>query len=817
MAVKKTQIYSSLWASCDKLRGGMDASLYKDYILVLLFVKYVSDRYAGDPNALIEVPDGGSFADMINLIGDAEIGEKIDLIITKLAEANDLQGVIDVASFNDPDKFGSGATMSATLSDLIRIFDRKEMNFTKNSAEGDDILGDAYEYLMRKFATESGKSKGQFYTPAEVSRIMAKVIGIGNAKSAAQTIYDPACGSGSLLLKAHDEAPYDLTIYGQEKDVATRALAKMNMVLHNCPTAEVWRENTLVSPHFVQNDGSLKTFDYVVANPPFSDKAWTTGLKPNEDKFKRFSLGIPPKMNGDYAYLLHVIASLKSTGKGAVILPHGVLFRGNAEGAIRQNLITRGYIKGIIGLPSNLFYGTGIPACIIVLDKEGAHTRNGIFMIDASKGYIQDGSKNRLREQDIHKIVDAFSNCVEIDKYSRMVPMEEIIRHWYNLNIPRYIDSSEPEDLHDIEAHLRGGIPQFDIDNLQAFWDVMPSLRNELFQDGDRPKYSTAKLTPDEVKPTIIGHVEFSNYSNLVLDVFNQWKSAHVEKLKNIAIGDKPKNLIKIISEDLLSRFAKVPLIENYDIYQVLMNYWSDIMQDDIYLISVDGWKVGGTVRELIKDKDGKFSEEADFIIGKGKNSRRYKAEIIPPNLVVTKYFQEQKLAIEDLESQAENLTQELEGLKEEHLVEDGLLWDAKTDKDDISPKSISGRLKEIKNDADFKNEIEILHKCEVLLKKQKELTSKANELKSKLDETTLNQYRNISIDELKSLIVDGKWFGKLEKDLIAKINKVSQDLTSRIKLLCERYEKPLPQIEKDVRDATAKVEAHLKRMGFQW
>ena len=302
------------------------------------------------------------------------------------------------------------------LTRLVGIFEG--LNFSRNRAEGDDLLGDAYEYLMRHFATESGKSKGQFYTPAEVSRVMAKVIGIGQAQSASQTIYDPTCGSGSLLLKVHDEARdhtgLDLTLYGQEMDNATKALAKMNMILHDCPTAEIWQDNSLSSPYFKAADGSLKTFDFAVANPPFSFKAWSNGFNPGDDLYKRFTYGVPPDKNGDYAFLLHILTSLKSTGKGAVILPHGVLFRGGAEASIRRKLVSRGYIKGIIGLPANLFYGTGIPACILVLDKEGAAARQGIFMIDASKAFLKDGNKNRLRAQDIHKIVDVFNRQVEI-------------------------------------------------------------------------------------------------------------------------------------------------------------------------------------------------------------------------------------------------------------------------------------------------------------------------------------------------------------------------------------------------------------------
>ena len=392
MPIKKSELYSSLWKSCDELRGGMDASQYKDYVLVLLFLKYVSDKYAGQPDALIEVPEGGSFQDMVALKGDKEIGDKINKIIAKLAEANDLKGVIDVADFNDADKLGRGKEMVDRLSNLVGIFESPGLDFRQNRAEGDDLLGDAYEYLMRHFATESGKSKGQFYTPAEVSRIIAKAIGISEAKSQDQTIYDPTCGSGSLLLKAADESKTGVTIYGQEMDNATAALAKMNMILHDNPTAEIWKDNTLSSPHFKKPDGNLKTFDFVVANPPFSTKAWSNGFDPANDEYKRFEDGIPPAKNGDYAFLLHILKSLKSTGKGAVILPHGVLFRGNVEGDIRRNVVRKGYIRGIIGLPANLFYGTGIPACIIVMDKEHAETRTGILTIDASKGFVKDGN-----------------------------------------------------------------------------------------------------------------------------------------------------------------------------------------------------------------------------------------------------------------------------------------------------------------------------------------------------------------------------------------------------------------------------------------
>ena len=452
MAIKKSDLYSSLWASCDELRGGMDASQYKDYVLFLLFIKYITDKYGNstDFTPPVTIPKGASFKDMLDLRGKSDIGDKINTqVIAPLVNANARLARSDFPDFNDSNKLGEGQAKVEKLTNLINIFARPQLDFSQNRAEHDDILGDAYEYLMRHFATESGKSKGQFYTPAEVSRIIAKAIGISpqNTK-ASTTAYDPTCGSGSLLLKVAAEAGKHITLEGQEKDVTTAGLARMNMILHDFPTANIVSGNTLAEPKFKEGE-QLRTYDYVVANPPFSDKTWTTGLTPSHDPFQRFAWGEPPTKQGDYAYLLHIIRSLKSAGKGACILPHGVLFRGGAEGTIRTQLVRSGILKGIIGLPANLFYGTGIPACIVVLDKENAAARKGVFMIDASKGFRKDGPKNRLREQDLHKIVDTFTRQADVPRYARMVPLTEIAdpKNDFNLNLPRYISDWGGERL----------------------------------------------------------------------------------------------------------------------------------------------------------------------------------------------------------------------------------------------------------------------------------------------------------------------------------------------------------------------------------
>jgi type I restriction enzyme M protein len=801
MAIKKSELYSSLWKSCDELRGGMDASQYKDYVLVLLFVKYVSDKYAGVPDALIEVPPGGSFADIVALKGKKDIGEGINKIIEQLAEANDLKGVIDVADFNDADKLGRGKEMQDRLTNLVAIFETPALNFSKNRADGDDILGDAYEYLMRNFATQSGKSKGQFYTPAEVSRVIAQVIGVKFAHSQEQTIYDPTCGSGSLLLKAADETEKGLTIYGQEMDNATRALARMNMILHGHDTAEIWQDNTLSSPYFKNDDGSLKTFDFAVANPPFSSKAWSNGLNPADDEFHRFDdYGIPPAKNGDYAFLLHLVKSLKDTGKGAIILPHGVLFRGNAEAEIRQNLLKTGIIKGIIGLPPNLFYGTGIPACIIVLDQANTENRSGIFMIDASKGFVKDGNKNRLREQDIHKIVDVFNKQLELPKYSRMVPLEEIAANDYNLNIPRYIDSQEAEDIQDIQAHLLGGIPKADVEALGDYWQVYPTLQQDLFAVTDTPGYLRLQIPGSEVKTVIFSHPEFISYGAEIQAVFQTWQEKHTPLLKAIQAGDEPKAIIYRLAEDLLQAFTGKKLIDKYDVYQHLMTYWMETMKDDVYILVEDGWKAE---LKAVTNKKG-------VITG-------YVCELIPQELMIQRYFQGEKAAIAGLETQKDEIVRQQEELQEEYGGEEGLLEEATGDNGKISKTSLNNRLKVIKNDRDFADELKVLKAYLKLIEQEAQVNKQINAANQALDDKVLEKYQQLSEDEIKTLVVGDKWMATLQNAINSEMERISQRLTQRIKELAERYDTPLPQLTNDVEVLTRRVEAHLHNMGLVW
>ena len=787
MAIKKSDLYSKLWQSCDELRGGMDASQYKDYVLVLLFVKYVTDKYYDKPHSLLVVPDGGSFHDMVKLKGNKDIGDEMNKIIRKLADANELVGVITVADFNNDDKLGRGKEKVDRLTNLISIFESDTLDMSKNSADGDDLLGDAYEYLMRNFATQSGKAKGQFYTPAEVSRVMAKVIGVGNSKSRGDTIYDPTCGSGSLLLKAADEAPFGLTIYGQEKDNATRALAKMNMILHGNEIADIRQGDTLSSPEFLEKDGRLQAFDYAVANPPFSTKSWRNGLNPENDVYGRFQgFGIPPAKNGDYAFLLHFIHSLKShRGKGAIILPHGVLFRGNVEAEIRRNIVNRGFIKGIIGLPPNLFYGTGIPASIIVIDKEDADKRNGIFMIDASRGFKKDGNKNRLRERDIHKIVDVFKGRLDIPKYSCFVNIKEIVENDYNLNIPRYIDTHEKEDIQDIGAHLMGGIPNQDIDDLEKYWSVYPNLKNQLFSPDSKNGYSKLKVKTEAIKTTIFPHPDFITYSKETEEKINSWKNKYIPILKSIGPTTKPKELICQISEDLLDTFSDSKLIDKYDVYQHLMDYWLETMRDDVYMISENGWVAN--------------------------------QELIPDNLIINRYFNPEKQAIEELEVQRDEVTGLKEEFEEEHSGEDGVLEEIKNDRGNITKTSLNKRIREIKDDKDAIDELKILEKYLGLMDRESDVKRKIRDAEKKLQKKLQAKYKELAKEEVQDILVNDKWLASITDEINTEMDRISHRLTTRIKELSERYEQTLPEIEAEVEELSKKVESHLQRMGFAW
>ncbi|MCQ2839179.1 type I restriction-modification system subunit M [Helicobacter pylori] len=812
MAIKKSELYSSLWAGADSLRGGMDASEYKNYVLNLLFLKYISDKAKNNNFSEIEVPQGCFYEDILALEGDKEIGDKLNKIIAKIAERNDLKGVIDSVDFNDNTKLGEGKAMVDTLSNLVKIF--ADLSLGAHGALDDDLLGDAYEYLMRHFASESGKSKGQFYTPSEVSLLLSLLLGIDENTRQDKSIYDPTCGSGSLLLKASSLAGKNgLTIYGQEKDISTTALCKMNMILHNSATADIAKggSSTLSNPLFIKN-GMLQTFDYVVANPPFSLKNWTDGLSIDpkskqviNDSFNRFEDGTPPEKNGDFAFLLHIIKSLKNTGKGAVILPHGVLFRGNAESIIRKNLLTKGYIKGVIGLAPNLFYGTSIPACVIVLDKENARARKGVFLIDASKDFKKDGNKNRLRDQDVQKMIDTFNAYKEIPYYSKMVSLEEISANDYNLNIARYI-TAKPESEKDLFALINSPsyLPKNEIKAYAPYFQVFKELKNTLFKKSDKEGYYALKTECENIKELIIQSSEYQTFHASVLSAFDRLDL--FETFNDLEPGFNPKTLIESVCSKVLKEFEKVGILDKYGVYQLFKDYYNEVLQDDWFLISFNGFISAKELRKLtpLKDKNKKanYLEEPDFVIQK----TYYKSDLIPKHLIKQRFFEKETKELEELENALNEKEALLDEFIEEHSNEEGLFDGLKINESVLK--------KELKNATDSEDKKILKTALELLEAKNKVLKMK-NKAHEELELKAFRQYKNLELGEIKDLIIKDKWLNSLKNALENKILKRINTFTSALNGIIQTYSNSLLELDKEVKESESKVLEHLKDLGL--
>lgn len=796
MALKKSQLYSTLWESCNTLRGSMDASQYKDYVLMVLFIKYLSDK--DSPDSDFTIPEGCRFSDFVALKGNVHIGEEINKKFERIKEENAwIIGDLTLPNFNDPTKLGEGRTMVDTLSKLIGVFENDALDFSKNRAADDDLLGDAYEYLMKNFAAESGKSKGQFYTPAEVSRIIAMVLEMGEFERASNTIYDPACGSGSLLLRALGETPrQNLSIYGQEKDATTASLAKLNMLLHGITTAEIKVGDTLNDPKF-KSSTHLKTFDIGVANPPFSMKNWL-GDAGESDIYNRWNPNLlPPEKNGDYAFLLHLIRSLKDDpgheGRCACILPHGVLFRGNAEYVIRRDLIERHLIKGIIGLPPNLFFGTGIPASIILIDKRGTKERKGVFFIDAKEGFMKDGAKNRLREQDIRRIVDTWRGQKEIPHYSRLATWDEIKRNDFNLNIPRYVEARDAGVKHNLDGHLRGGISDEEIAAFATEWQSFPEMKPRLFREL-RKGFSALKVSTADVAPLLEASDSAAKVRAGLADFFSKWAAfARSSIIQDLA--RKPKTTIELLGTAMLKDSGSVSaVIDPYDVYGTLMDYINETMRDDLYILNSDGWLAG---RETVVTKKTKTSKEWDGLL-------------IPKTLVSNRYFPNRveavKAAVEAAEAASAQFDQFIE--TETERGEDSDIMEADGDDWNVMPeKELKKKLKAS----------ETVRQYFALKKAKSDAAALERAEEKKLDAATEAKFAELSEAEIQTLLFDDKWFAALETSIMGLFDSALRKFAAGLTDLALRYGETLSELESKVAKSQNDVHAVLREMGFNW
>lgn len=509
--------------------------------------------------------------------------------------------------------------------------------------------------------------------------------------------------------------------------------------------------------------------------------------------------------------MLHILKSLKSTGKAAVVLPHGVLFRGNAEATIRKAIVDKGYIKGIIGLPANLFYGTGIPACIIVLDKSDADERKGIFMIDASHDFVKDGSKNRLRERDIYKIVTTFNQQITLDpKYARFVPNDEIkIKNEYNLNIPRYIDSSTPEDLQDIDAHLHGGIPAVDVESMGKYWTLFPKLKEKLFSVM-REGYYQLNIPKDDVCNTIYNDEEFSAYADRIDNAFDVWRTKVDPGLRSIDADVDVKNYIVNLSEELISVFDGLELVDKYDVYEVLLSYWQEVMADDVFILKFDGYEAGRVTENIIEETENKKGEKKIKIKG-------WEGKLIPKALVKCAYFAAERSAVDRAQAVVEETQSRLDELVEEHTDEEGILSEYLNEKDAVDVKKVNAAIRKLKKTEPDSEECKVLCAYIELLEKLKAQTKLVKELNAVLDKKVREKYELLTIEEVKELLVNRKWYYSTFEGIKALYVAASHTLANRVLELATRYEDDLPYLAKEVELMEAKVKAHLERMGFVW
>ena len=875
MAIRKSQLYRSLWDGCDALRGGVEPSQYKDYILTLLFLKYVTDKYLNEDDADIRVFDrehdmaqdprartGCSFNDIVALRNRPNIGEGINKILRRFVQMNpSISGIVDTVDFNDENKLGKGDAMVKKLSGLVGIFQREELDFSGNRAEGDDLIGDAYEYLMRLFATVSGKSKGQFYTPAEVSRILAKVVGISGETDNTATVYDPACGSGSLLIRAAAEASVELAPYGQEVDISTAGLAMMNAMLHNQLTTVIRTGSTFSNPAFFEtnNPNAVRRFNYIVCNPPFSLKNWQDGVRGHE--YNRFSGydAPPPEKNGDMAWLMHIITSLKQNGKAAVILPHGVLFRGDAEAVIRRNILRRRLIKAIIGLPPNLFYGTGIPACIVVIDREHTGTRDGIFMIDASRDFIKDGDKNRLREKDIYKIVTTLEQRIEEPGYSRMVPMTEIENgNDGNLNIPRYIADPSPKDRQDIDGHIRGGIPDGDFSRFDPVWRIMPELKTTLLESV-RPGYSRLAISGSALFDMIAQYPHCREDRAHTRAIFGEWAQAQRRTLETIDGNVDPKAWIVRLAGDLFRRAGACRLFEPYDLYECLMVYWNEVMADDVYLIKAEGY---GAARMT------------DFDM---TQATRWEGRLIPKTLIQREFFPAETAHLAQLEAQLaiveadidtienealqggrlataleeeratlKNITGQINGIyatihtpeidalqsllerklpgkKELDRVMERIpaLKLALTGKGTVTRASVNQAIRTLREQVvlpeDVAEDLRELKRWTEAVQKRDEARKNLRAAAAELDGQTRERDGRLTDEEIRYLLIDRKWLASVGNAIENVYDAMIQNFSVALNALHERYARPLPEIEAETKQHEANVKAVLESMAWTW
>ncbi len=834
--ITSDEIEKRLWNGANELRGSMDASRYKDYMLGLMFYKFLSDKTLSEfaknfDKTLVGDAALDAYAKAFVDYDQTQIKKMLQKTLGYFVEPEHLyhswvrdinNGKFEVKKVTESlNSFERNIASSDTENDFKGLFSSSNLDLNDNAfgeklndrnksikalillfadlnmvdLQKSDILGDAYEFLIKKFALESGKKAGEFYTPRQVSEVIAQIV---SKSSNISSIYDPTVGSGSLLLTVSShltkEQQKALNYYGQEKNTSTYNLTRMNLLLHGVlPTKmDIRNADTLDAdwPDDPTKPGEGVQFDAVVMNPPYSAKNWNkSNLKPSDPRFETVGI-LPPDNKGDYAFLLHGLYHLNTNGTMGIVLPHGVLFRGAAEGEIRKRLIERNYIDTIIGLPSNLFTNTGIPVAVIILKKNRALNEPLLF-IDASNGFTKEGKNNVLQEKDIEKIVDVYCNKEEITGYSKLVSLSTIKDNDFNLNIPRYVENVYEEIQQDVDAHLLGGIPKADIDNLKVINSIVPNILNNSLEN-IRNGYVQLKKNASDIFNEIFADNRVVSLKNEIIEKTNKYINEYWECLK-IANGETKTNVIKEkMFSDIKNLFEDYFFIDKYDAFQLIATIWNDYLDKDI---------------EFIKDADFYTASRTripKMVTNKSKVEIQdgWTGLIIPNDLIEKLLFKDELEIINEKGITLQEIESEILEIATSAKIEDTEEYDVlneliKKDSNDELTNDFDSKLvkKSLKNLDKDSSDYQLMKKVDDLINKKSSFSKEIKKATIQLKNDVQDRIPNLTNEEIDQLVYE-KWFGKVIVQVDELVHKPLKKELDILKMLQDRYSDTLSNLD---------------------
>lgn len=857
MITTSEEIKRRLWDGANDLRGSMDASRYKDYMLGLMFYKFLSDQTlatfrstAGVSKSANNVQEyeeayqqlGDTLSGMIQKVlgyyvlpehlyqtwvkdirnGDFELQKVMDSLnsfernIEIKGDADDFKGLFSTSIIDLTDSaLGNDLNKrSKNIKDLILLFADLDMVDLQNG----DVLGDAYEYLIGQFASSAGKKAGEFYTPRQVSEVLAQIV---VKSSNISSVYDPTVGSGSLLLTVgkhlNKSAQRDLHYYGQEFITETYNLTRMNLLLHGVrpENMDIKNGNTLAEdwPEDPDRPEEGVQFDAVVMNPPYSDSKWNKHedkpLKVSDPRFADFGV-LPPDSKGDFAYLMHGLYHLGQKGTMAIVLPHGVLFRGGTEGQIRKRLLEKNYVDAVIGLPNNMFTNTGIPVCVMIL-KKNRELSDPVLLLDSSEHFVKIGKQNVLREKDIAQIVDTYVDKIEVAGYSHLADRKEIIENEYNLNIPRYVEAMDSEIPQDVDGHLLGGIPMKNIADLKVLNSIVKDVLDNALTPL-REGYVELNESVDDLTKEVLADERVKNKSAEVEGKVTEYLQKFWGKLISVDSETELEDLRDEMLAEIKQILSKFDYLDAYAGYQIIAEIWKNTLFNDTELIAGMGFYTAGRTREpnmVAKGTGQKKHEEQDGWIG----------AIVPNDLIAKNLYSElvQKIADskEQLTATESELSELVEAAKVEDSDENSILYDSiKKNKDDepqdsFDNKKIKAELKEAKKGSD---EYQLLHKVSALMNQKSKLNTGIKNQEKELQGAVYERIENLTNEEVNSLVYE-KWFGGIETKIVNLVQAPLKDELQTLETLNTRYSTTLSDLEKETEQVESEFESLLSEL----